>query len=68
MASKKRLVDLQSLQEFIPSVMTELAWLNAKEEIEISRDWSSKLLNLIEIQSYYEVSFLYFCSCSLLLP
>lgn len=53
MASKKRLVDLQSLQEFIPSVMTELAWLNAKEEIEISRDWSSKLLNLIEIQSYY---------------
>ncbi len=53
MASKKRLVDLQSLQEFIPSVMTELAWLNAKEEIEISRNWSSKLLNLIEIQSYY---------------
>jgi hypothetical protein len=56
MLSKKRLVDLQSLQEFILSVMTELAWLNEKEEIEISRDWSSKLLNLIEIQTYYEVS------------
>lgn len=56
MASKKRLVDLQSLQEFIQSVMIELAWLNEKEEIEISRDWSSKLLNLIEIQTYYEVS------------
>lgn len=36
--------------------MTELAWLNEKEEVEISRDWSSKLLNLIEIQTYYEVS------------
>jgi hypothetical protein len=52
-ASKTRFVDLQSLQEFIPSIMTELAWLNEKEEIEISRDWTLKLLNLIEIQSYY---------------
>jgi hypothetical protein len=57
MASKKRLLDLQKLHEFIESVMTELNWLNDKEKIEISRDWSSKLLNLVEIQSYYEVNF-----------
>lgn len=57
MVSKKRLVDLQKLQEFIHSAMTELTWLNEKEKMEMTRDWSSKLLNLIEIQSYYEVGF-----------
>jgi len=62
MASKKRLADLQSLQEFIQSVITELTWLSEKGEIEISRDWSSKLLNLIEIQSYYEVSLSFICT------
>jgi hypothetical protein len=55
MASKNRLSDLQRLQEFMQLAMTELTWLNEKEKIEITRDWSSKLLNLVDIQSYYKV-------------
>jgi hypothetical protein len=47
MASKNRLADLQRLQEFM-----QFTWLNEKEKIEITRDWSSKLLNLVDIQSY----------------
>lgn len=53
--SKKRLSDLEMLQDFIQSATTELIWLNEKEEIEISRDWSSKSLNVTEIERYYEV-------------
>lgn len=56
MTSKKRLSDLEMLQDFIQSATTELIWLNEKEEIEISRDWSSKSLNVAEIERYYEVS------------
>jgi hypothetical protein len=55
MASKNRLSDLQRLQEFMQLAMTELTWLNEKEKIEITRDWSSKLLNVVDIQSYYKV-------------
>lgn len=55
MTSKKRLADLEMLQDFIQSATTELIWLNEKEEIEISRDWSSKSLNVTEIERYYEV-------------
>ncbi|XP_046641641.1 dystonin-like isoform X5 [Daphnia pulicaria] len=54
MTSKKRLADLEMLQDFIQSATTELIWLNEKEEIEISRDWSSKSLNVTEIERYYE--------------
>ena len=50
MASQNRLADLQRLQEFM-----QFTWLNEKEKIEITRDWSSKLLNLENIQSYYKV-------------
>ena len=53
--SNKRLADLEMLQDFIQSATTELIWLNEKEEIEISRDWSSKSLNITEIERYYEV-------------
>lgn len=31
-----------------------LIWLNEKGEIEIARDWSSKSLNVTEIERYYE--------------
>ena len=55
MVSHKRLNDLEMLQDFIQSATTELIWLNEKEEVEISRDWSSKSLNVAEIQRYYEV-------------
>jgi len=33
----------------------ELAWLSEKEEIEISRDWSSQNLQLHELEDYFEV-------------
>ena len=67
MTSKKRLADLEMLQDFIQSATTELIWLNEKEEIEISRDWSSKSLNVTEIERYYEVRYCsgccYCCCC-----
>ena len=53
--SNKRLADLETLLDFIQSATTELIWLNEKEEMEISRDWSSKSLNVTEIERYYEV-------------
>ena len=68
MTSKKRLADLEMLQDFIQSATTELIWLNEKEEIEISRDWSSKSLNVTEIERYYEVRYCSgccYCCCSL---
>jgi len=34
----------------------ELAWLSEKEEIEVSRDWSSQNLQLHELENYFEVS------------
>lgn len=54
--SHKRLSDLEMLQDFIQSATAELIWLNEKEEVEVSRDWSSKSLNVAEIQRYYEVN------------
>ena len=53
--SNKRLADLETLLDFIQSATNELIWLNEKEEIEISRDWSAKSLNVTEIERYYEV-------------
>ena len=40
--SNKRLRDLETLLDFIQSTTTELICVNEKEEIETSRDWSSK--------------------------
>jgi hypothetical protein len=54
--SKKRLRDLETLLDFIQSTTTELIWLNEKEEIETSRDWSSKSLDVAETERYHEVS------------
>ena len=53
--SNKRLADLETLLDFIQSATTELIWLNEKEETELTRDWSSKSLNVTEIERYYEV-------------
>jgi len=33
----------------------ELSWLSDKEEIEVSRDWSSQNLQLQELEDYFEV-------------
>ncbi|XP_046589648.1 dystonin isoform X15 [Neodiprion lecontei] len=52
--SNKRLSDLDILQDFIQSATGELVWLNAKEETEVTRDWSDKSLNVQSIEQYYE--------------
>ena len=54
--SNKRLRDLETLLDHIQSTTTELIWLNEKEEIETSRDWSSKSLDVAETERYHEVS------------
>ncbi|KAF8783432.1 Dystonin like protein [Argiope bruennichi] len=50
--STKRVGDLDTLLDFIQSATSELIWMNEKEEIEVSRDWSSKTLNISEIEEY----------------
>ncbi|GBM10355.1 Dystonin, partial [Araneus ventricosus] len=50
--STKRVSDLDTLLDFIQSATSELIWMNEKEEIEVSRDWSSKTLNISEIEEY----------------
>ncbi|XP_035227819.1 dystonin-like, partial [Stegodyphus dumicola] len=50
--SNKRMSDLDTLLDFIQSATNELIWMNEKEEIEVSRDWSAKSLNISEIEEY----------------
>ncbi|XP_076320054.1 microtubule-actin cross-linking factor 1-like isoform X9 [Tachypleus tridentatus] len=52
--SNKRLTDLETLLDFIQSATNELMWMNKKEEIEVTRDWSSKTLDIVEIEQYQE--------------
>jgi dystonin len=54
--STKRLSDLDALQDFLTAATAELQWLNDKEQIEISRDWADKNLDLPSLHRYYEVS------------
>lgn len=61
--SNNRLSDLDSLLDFIQSATNELHWLNEKEEIEVSRDWSDKNLNVQAVEKYYEVSVFLFSFC-----
>jgi len=51
-----RLSDLDALQDFLSSATSELSWLNDREQIEISRDWADKNLDLPAIHRYYEVN------------
>ena len=53
--SQHRLHSLESLLAFMQLATQELAWLNEKEEVEVSRDWSSQALNLHELEDYLEV-------------
>ncbi|XP_067144023.1 microtubule-actin cross-linking factor 1 isoform X6 [Centruroides vittatus] len=53
--SNKRLSDLETLVDFIQSATNELIWMNEKEETEVSRDWSSKNLNLVEVEQYHKL-------------
>ncbi|XP_050322451.1 dystonin isoform X23 [Bactrocera neohumeralis] len=52
--STKRLSDLDSLQNFLAEASAELQWLNEKELVEITRDWTDKHLDLTSVHRYYE--------------
>ncbi|XP_023033518.1 dystonin isoform X16 [Drosophila willistoni] len=52
--STKRLSDLDSLQHFLTQASAELQWLNEKEQVEITRDWADKQLDLPSVHRYYE--------------
>lgn len=47
--------DLDTLLDFIQSATNELQYLNEKEEIEVTRDWSDTNMNLQAVEKYYEV-------------
>ncbi|XP_054153648.1 microtubule-actin cross-linking factor 1-like isoform X2 [Oppia nitens] len=51
--SNKRLSDLDTLLDFVQSASNELKWLTDKEDVEVSRDWSSKTLNLVEVEQQH---------------
>lgn len=53
--STKRLSDLDALQDFLSTATAELHWLHEREQIEVSRDWAEKNLDLPAIHRYYEV-------------
>ncbi|KRJ99250.1 uncharacterized protein Dyak_GE13333, isoform G [Drosophila yakuba] len=55
--STKRLSDLDSLQHFLGQASAELQWLNEKEQVEITRDWADKQLDLPSVHKYYERAF-----------
>ncbi|XP_041673962.1 microtubule-actin cross-linking factor 1 isoform X25 [Drosophila eugracilis] len=55
--STKRLSDLDSLQHFLGQASAELQWLNEKEQVEITRDWADKQLDLPSVHRYYERAF-----------
>ncbi|XP_036218017.2 microtubule-actin cross-linking factor 1 isoform X17 [Bactrocera oleae] len=55
--STKRLSDLDSLQNFLAEASAELQWLNEKELVEITRDWTDKHLDLTSVHRYYERMF-----------
>lgn len=57
--SGKRLSDLETLLDFLQSASNYLVWLNEKEEIELTRDWSDRDLNLASVQQYYQVNVKY---------
>ncbi|XP_058462222.1 microtubule-actin cross-linking factor 1 isoform X33 [Malaya genurostris] len=55
--STKRLSDLDALQDFLSAATSELSWLNDREQIEVSRDWADKNLDLSAVHRYYESNF-----------
>lgn len=59
--STKRLSELDALQDFLNTATAELQWLHDREQVEISRDWAEKNLDLPSIHRYYEVSIVLLC-------
>ncbi|CAG9834356.1 unnamed protein product [Diabrotica balteata] len=52
--STSRMTDLETLLDFIQSATNELSWLNEKEEIEVTRDWSDTKLDVRGVEKYFE--------------
>jgi hypothetical protein len=52
--SSSRLRSLESLIEFMEVATREIIWLNEREEVEVSRDWSSRGLQLRDIEAYHK--------------
>ncbi|VEN49542.1 unnamed protein product, partial [Callosobruchus maculatus] len=52
--STNRMTDLDSLLDFIQSATNELQWLNEKEEVEVTRDWSDTKLDVRAVEKYFE--------------
>lgn len=53
--STRRHKCLESLQDFLQSATQELMWLNEREDLEISRDWSSPDADMEQTDSAYKV-------------
>lgn len=50
------MLDLDSLLAFVRAATQELVWINEREEIEVTRDWSDiNRLDLPMLQNYYKV-------------
>uniref|UniRef100_A0A914UJG8 SH3 domain-containing protein n=1 Tax=Plectus sambesii TaxID=2011161 RepID=A0A914UJG8_9BILA len=53
--SAGRMLDLDSLIAFIRAAQVELVWINEREEIEVTRNWSDiNQLDLPMLQNYYK--------------
>lgn len=42
--------------EFLQAATQELIWLSEKEEIEVTRDWSSSRLDVPTVEEFYKVT------------
>lgn len=51
-----RVGDMEALLDFVQAATKELMWLDEKEEIEESRDWSAKNMDIAELEKYYKVN------------
>lgn len=56
--SAGRMLDLDTLIAFIRGAQHEIVWVNEREDIEVSRNWSDiKQLDLPMLQNYYKQVF-----------
>lgn len=61
--SAGRMLDLDSLIAFIRAAQIELVWINEREEIEVTRNWSDiNQLDLPMLQNYYKQVGIFFAN------
>lgn len=53
--SSRRLKCLELLNDFLQAATAELMWLSEHEEVEVTRDWLSKDLNLADLDEHHKV-------------